>query len=152
MQSRVRQPWLWPDFIYYLTADGKAYKKSLDTLHGFTRKVIHERNSDFNLNQSQKRVAFLDILLKAKHEDNSLTFDDIQNEVDTFMFEGHDTTAAALSWAIHLIGSHPEVQKKLHEEIDSVFGWFNLFSIELKINLLIRVNFKRSFKKTCYER
>ena len=79
------------------------------------------------MNQSQKRVAFLDILLKAKHEDNSLTFDDIQNEVDTFMFEGHDTTAAALSWAIHLIGSHPEVQKKLHEEIDSVFGWLNLF-------------------------
>ena len=25
-------------------------------------------------------------------------------------------------WAIQLIGSHPEVQKKLHEEMDEIFG------------------------------
>jgi cytochrome P450 family 4 subfamily V len=126
MQTRVRQPWLWVDFIYYLTPGGREFKKSLDILHGFTRKVINERNADYaSHNFSQKRIAFLDILLKANHEDNSLTFDDIQDEVDTFMFEGHDTTAAALSWAVHLIGSHPDVQKKLHEEVDSVFGWLN---------------------------
>ena len=38
------------------------------------------------------------------------------------MFEGHDTTASTASWACHLIGSHPEVQKKIHEELDRVFG------------------------------
>ena len=38
------------------------------------------------------------------------------------MFEGHDTTATSLSWTIHLIGTHLDVQKKLHEEIDSIFG------------------------------
>jgi cytochrome P450 len=38
------------------------------------------------------------------------------------MFEGHDTTAVAMSWACQLIGSHPEVQKKIHEELDAVFG------------------------------
>ena len=62
------------------------------------------------------------MLLKEKSQDSSLTFDDIQEEVDTFMFEGHDTTAAAASWACHLIGSHPDVQKKLHEEIENIFG------------------------------
>ena len=61
------------------------------------------------------------MLLKAKSEDPTLTFDDIQEEVDTFMFEGHDTTAVAASWACHMIGSHPDVQKKLHEEIDGIF-------------------------------
>ena len=25
-------------------------------------------------------------------------------------------------WAIQLIGSHPEVQKKLHKELDEIFG------------------------------
>ena len=40
------------------------------------------------------------MLLKAKKENPSITFDDIQEEVDTFMFEGHDTTAAAV--IIHL--------------------------------------------------
>jgi cytochrome P450 len=51
-----------------------------------------------------------------------LTSKDIQDEVDTFMFEGHDTTTSATAWACHLIGSSPVVQKKLHEEIDSIFG------------------------------
>ena len=64
----------------------------------------------------------MDTLLKCKSEDATITFDDIQEEVDTFMFEGHDTTAAAASWACHLIGSYPEVQKKIHEELDRVFG------------------------------
>lgn len=35
---------------------------------------------------------------------------------------GHDTTAAALSWALHMIGSHPEAQQKIQDEIDSVLG------------------------------
>jgi cytochrome P450 family 4 subfamily V len=62
------------------------------------------------------------MLLKFKHEDPSIKLDDIQEEVDTFMFEGHDTTATSLSWTIQLIGSHPDIQAKLREEIDLVFG------------------------------
>lgn len=46
----------------------------------------------------------------------------IAEEVDTFMFEGHDTTAAAMNWAVQEIASHPDVLKKCHEEIDAVFG------------------------------
>ena len=82
-----------------------------------------ERNAEFQEANfsTQKRVAFLDMLLKAKAEDQTITFADIQEEVDTFMFEGHDTTAVAASWACQMIGTHPEVQKKLHAEIDEVF-------------------------------
>lgn len=45
---------------------------------------------------ADRRVAFLDMLLKAKSVDPTIKFSDIQEEVDTFMFEGHDTTAAAV--------------------------------------------------------
>ncbi|RNA29752.1 cytochrome P450 4V2 [Brachionus plicatilis] len=121
---RFFDPLQWPDFIYRRTAKGKDFERCLKILHDFSKKVIFERNShldDVDL-MSKKRIAFLDLLLKAKRMDQSITFDDIREEVDTFVFEGHDTTAAAASWACQLISSHPEVQKKLHEEIDSVLG------------------------------
>nr|QVK45574.1 cytochrome P450 [Brachionus paranguensis] len=124
---RFFDPLQWPDFIYRRTAKGKDFKRCLKILRDFGKKVIFERNShldDVDLT-SKKRIAFLDLLLKAKRMDQSITFDDIREEVDTFVFEGHDTTAAAASWACQLIGSHPEVQKKLHEEIDSVLGQSN---------------------------
>jgi cytochrome P450 len=63
----------------------------------------------------------LDLLLEMV-EQGKMSLDDVQMEVDTFMFEGHDTTAAGMNWALHLIGCHPEVQEKLHKELDGVFG------------------------------
>jgi cytochrome P450 len=38
------------------------------------------------------------------------------------LFQGHDTTAASMNFTCFMIASHPEVQRKLHEEIDRVFG------------------------------
>lgn len=39
-----------------------------------------------------------------------------------YSFPGHDTTTAALSWTIFLIGSHPHVQQEIFEEQDAIFN------------------------------
>jgi len=121
--KRQRFPWLWPDFVFYLTREGREHERCLKTIHNFTAKVIEDRAKDFELDRirSRKRSAFLDLLLGQMHEEN-LTLTDIQEEVDTFMFEGHDTTAAAMNFTCFAIASHPDVQQKLHEEIDRVFS------------------------------
>ncbi|XP_037546350.1 cytochrome P450 4V2 [Nematolebias whitei] len=131
VSHRQRTPWFWPDFMYYIFGQGKEHDKTLKVLHSFTQKVIRERSenmsyseADIDSDQGQKkRQAFLDMLLKTTDEDgNRLSYQDIQEEVDTFMFEGHDTTAAAMNWALHLLGSHPEAQQKVQEELQEVFG------------------------------
>ncbi|KAK7929481.1 hypothetical protein WMY93_005876 [Mugilogobius chulae] len=129
ISRRQRMPWYWPDFLYYSIGDGKEHDKILKVLHSFTYKVINERAENIcNIESDsesdvKKRRAFLDMLLKTTDEEgNSMSHQDIQEEVDTFMFEGHDTTAAAMNWVLHLVGSHPEVQRKVHQELDEVFG------------------------------
>ncbi|KAM9792316.1 cytochrome P450 4V8 [Neosynchiropus ocellatus] len=130
ISRRQRMPWFWPNFMYKYFGEGKEHDKTLRILHGFTYKVIHERaenihntESDSETEFGKKRRAFLDMLLKATDEDgNSMSHQEIQEEVDTFMFEGHDTTAAAMNFALHLLGSHPEAQKKAQQELHEVFG------------------------------
>ncbi|CAN7949554.1 unnamed protein product, partial [Ixodes hexagonus] len=38
------------------------------------------------------------------------------------VLQGHDTTAMGISWALFLIGHSPEEQKKIFDELDSIFG------------------------------
>lgn len=66
-------------------------------------------------------MAFLDLLLDASLDGQHLTTEEIREEVDTFMFEGHDTTTAAICWSLFLLGNHMDVQERCHEELDSIF-------------------------------
>ncbi|XP_042248324.1 cytochrome P450 4V2 [Thunnus maccoyii] len=131
ISRRQRSPWFWPDFMYTFFGEAREHDKTLKILHSFTYKVTRERaenisntGSDSESDQgTRKRRAFLDMLLKTTDEDgNGMSHQDIQEEVDTFMFRGHDTTAASMNWALHLLGSHPEAHSKVQQELQEVFG------------------------------
>uniref|UniRef100_A0A670IPA2 Cytochrome P450 4V2 n=1 Tax=Podarcis muralis TaxID=64176 RepID=A0A670IPA2_PODMU len=137
IQERQKSPWLWPDFLYHMSRDGREHYRNLKILHSFTDNVIaekaqelknqeqHRSNAVSNGEQSGHKVrrAFLDMLLNATDDDGKkLSYLDIREEVDTFMFEGHDTTTAAMNWCIYLLARHPEAQRKVHHELDEIFG------------------------------
>ncbi|GMS81085.1 hypothetical protein PENTCL1PPCAC_3260, partial [Pristionchus entomophagus] len=42
--------------------------------------------------------------------------------VDTFMFEGHDTTAAGLGWTIWCLATHPKMQERAYREVIEELG------------------------------
>ena len=47
---------------------------------------------------------------------------EIRAEVDTFVFEGHDTTASGLIWTLYLLALHPEHQQICRKEADDIFN------------------------------
>ncbi|KAK3102082.1 hypothetical protein FSP39_008602 [Pinctada imbricata] len=117
---RNRMPWLFPDFIFYRTEEGKRFSRNLSvcTRGSGGRHRQTEKYTDLT---NRKFLDFLDILLTAKDEDgNGLTKTEIRNEVDTFLFEGHDTTASAISWILYSLAEFPEYQTRCQQEIDTI--------------------------------
>lgn len=135
--DRTWKPWLHPDFVYYgMTEAGKETASGLKILHDFTDSVIKSRKKDImekisnsghleemdNPTSTKKKEPFMDsLILEHLKNPSYITETDIREEVDTFMFEGHDTTAWGVIWAVYLIGLDRRVQSKLQEEIDHVF-------------------------------
>ncbi|XP_033171506.1 probable cytochrome P450 4d14 [Drosophila mauritiana] len=110
---------------------------SVKNMHDFTNSVITERrellqksiadggDSDAALLNDvgqKRRMALLDVLLKSTIDGAPLSNDDIREEVDTFMFEGHDTTTSSIAFTCYLLARHPEVQARVFQEVRDVLG------------------------------
>ncbi|WP_312018461.1 cytochrome P450 [Streptomyces sp. I05A-00742] len=52
--------------------------------------------------------------------EQKLTDEEIIDQVVTFFLGGADTSASVLASALHLLGQHPEIEKRLHTEVDAV--------------------------------
>ncbi|KAB0799096.1 hypothetical protein PPYR_06976 [Photinus pyralis] len=70
----------------------------------------------------KKRMAFLDLLIESSQNGVVITSEEIREQVDTIMFEGHDTTAAGSSFFLSLMAAHPEIQERVIQELDEIFG------------------------------
>ncbi|KAI8034278.1 probable cytochrome P450 4d14 isoform X1 [Drosophila gunungcola] len=114
---------------------------AVKNMHDFTSKVITERRdllqksiaegggANGNVNAAplndvgqKRRLALLDVLLQSSIDGAPLSNDDIREEVDTFMFEGHDTTTSSIAYTCYLLARYPEVQARVFQEIRDVIG------------------------------
>ncbi|XP_078000057.1 cytochrome P450 4F2-like [Glandiceps talaboti] len=127
VEDRVHFPPYYSDVIYHLTYSGYKWRQTLNTVHQYSQNVIKQRQTVLKLEEekgvkkTRKYVDFLDILLAARDEDGiGLTDKEIRDEVDTFMFEGHDTTASAISWCLYNLAKNPQHQQKCRQEIDKI--------------------------------
>lgn len=117
------------DLIFYLSPHGFRYRKAVRVAHSHTDKVIRKRKealkevNELSRIQAKRNLDFLDILLFARDEQQQgLSDEDLRAEVDTFMFEGHDTTASGVSFALYCLACNPQHQKICRDEINEVLG------------------------------
>lgn len=117
------------EFVFKLSGYQAKQEKLLKILHGFTDSVIIARREELTKNpqndtygesETKRKSALIDVLLKATINGEPLSNRDIREEVDTFMFAGHDTTTAGIAFCLYCIAKHPKVQAKVYDEIIAV--------------------------------
>ncbi|XP_015671075.1 cytochrome P450 4F22 [Protobothrops mucrosquamatus] len=139
--QRHTKLYLQSDWVYYLTSQGRRFRRSCEIVHHFTENVIQERRMALNrlgqnawlTSKQGKTIDFIDVLLLAKdEEDQHLSDEDIAAEADTFMFEGHDTTASGLSWILYNLAQNPKYQDQCRAEIQDLLQGRERKEIEWK--------------------
>jgi cytochrome P450 len=95
-------------------------KKGKERLDETIYRIIAEHRKT-----NEDRGDLLSMLLMAQDEEEGsgkMSDDQLRDEVMTLFLAGHETTANALTWTWYLLSQNPEVEAKLHAEIDSLLG------------------------------
>ncbi|KRT80979.1 cytochrome P450 [Oryctes borbonicus] len=127
MWRSIRPHFRWHP-MFYIHPQGRKFRKILKELHDFSSNVIAERKKrkdavgNQNPPEQKKRLSFLDLVLQTAEDPNLISDKNLRDLVDTFLFAGFDTTTNSTCWSIFCMGSHPEVQEKVFEEVRSVLG------------------------------
>jgi cytochrome P450 len=82
--------------------------------------MIHERRKNPTGHDD-----LLSMLLLAQDDEaggERMSDEQVRDEAMTIFLAGHETTANALSWTWYLLSGAPDVEARLHEEVDRVLG------------------------------
>jgi cytochrome P450 len=89
-------------------------RKSIDHISDEIYDIIATRRQN-----NEERDDLLSLLLAA---DESMSTKQVRDEMVTFLFAGHETTAVALTYIWDLLSRNPEAETQLHDELDTVLG------------------------------
>jgi cytochrome P450 len=117
------------------------FKRALDVLNTVVYSMIEQRRTAAGraCRQPENRAAsagrnednagrtgsdLLSLLLEARDEETGegMTDGQLRDEVMTIFLAGYETTANALAWSWSLLALNPEIEERLHAEVDSVLG------------------------------
>ncbi|XP_045467263.1 cytochrome P450 4C1-like [Harmonia axyridis] len=127
---RIFHVYYHPEIIFDMNPIGREFREVTDKLNEFSQKIIAERKTEFEqklrgdcIEEDEKHIkTFLDLLLEISHKGIKFTDQEMQDEVNTFISAGSDTTAVALSFCCMTLGMYPEYQQKVYEEAIEVLG------------------------------
>jgi cytochrome P450 len=105
------------EFLDRLPLPGnRRYREARDVLDSIIYRIINERRRS-----AQDTGDLLSMLLTAQDDEGDggrMTDIQLRDEVITIFLAGHETTANTLTWTWHLLSEHPEIEARLHHELD----------------------------------
>jgi cytochrome P450 len=107
--------------LWVPTPGNRRLLAGLNTLNTVVYAIIDERRTQ---PVDTNATDLLGMLLSAQDEETGEGMSDqqLRDEVLTLLLAGHETTATALTWTWYLLSQHPEVERRLHAELDTVLA------------------------------
>lgn len=114
---RVTKPWLWFDFIFYLTDEGKRFERAKNKMHEFTTKVIVERKEEWQRQLNLGSDLQDETSNKSPRRNKSLALDEIR---ESSFFSQNNKRLAFLDLLLqqHLIENNMTIDD-VREEVDT---------------------------------
>ena len=100
------------------TPTNRRYRRKLDELQTFVDELAQQRRQQPPESRGDDLLSILVNFLEA----SDLTQEELRDNMVTFLFAGHETTALGLTYTLLCLAQHPEKQANLQEEIDTVCG------------------------------
>jgi cytochrome P450 len=101
------------------TPANRMFRRAMRSIDKIVEDIVDRKRAATNRDGAD----LLSALLSAQDEDGSaFTNDQLLDEVRTLFLAGHETTALALTYTLHLLAMNPQVQEKLRSELDSTLG------------------------------
>ncbi|MCY0928862.1 cytochrome P450 [Streptomyces sp. H27-H1] len=103
------------------------YNRRFDGAAARLRQIIDQVIEQYRAEEKTARGDrhdLLSLLLAGVDSETGSTMDaeQVRDEVIAIMFAGTETSATTLSWIFHELGRHPEVEARVHAEVDAVVG------------------------------
>ncbi|MCM2422872.1 cytochrome P450 [Streptomyces sp. RKAG293] len=117
LMRRVVSPVDWLDRLP--TPGNRRFRESGTQLRKVVDRLIRER-----LDDDRPRTDLLGMLMAARDADTGepMSPDQLHDEVMTVMAAGIETASTSLTWLFHEVGARPEIERRLHAELDDVLG------------------------------
>ncbi|XP_077504609.1 cytochrome P450 4V2-like [Amblyomma americanum] len=129
----------WFDFLYLFSSEHKEMLKNVEAAKQFVTGILKKRFADYRkgIRDPISKNSFLEILIRMCVDEGTMSEIDVRDELLSTLIGGFDTTATTLAYTLYLLGHHPEIQAKVHDEIDLVCGddWDKPISAEDLKNL-----------------
>jgi len=122
--ERSITPFSMPEWLP--TARNRRLREALATLDEVVYRFIDERRALVSRTEDgyDPTGDLLSMLINVRYEDTGEGMSDqqLRDEVMTMFLAGHETTANTLTWVWYLLSQHPEIEARLHAELDDVLG------------------------------
>ena len=97
----------------------RRFWRALKELETVVYQIIADRRQT-----RREESDLLSMFLAARDDETGtgMTDHQLRDEVVTMLLAGHETTSLALSWMYFLLSQHPDVERRLVDEVDRVIG------------------------------